>query len=100
MRLEWIETNWDQIGILVSDRCNLGCLIEVLSHSELAQESVFTGTNTVSLKIKLCVTMGTINYSDEFMGRQWDNKEVDFRGVLGACEWFTHHLTCLGTQKQ
>ena len=42
--------------------------------------------------------MGTINYSGEFMGRQWDNKEVDFRGVLGACEWFTHHLTCLGTQ--
>ena len=28
----------------------------------------------------------------------WDNSEVDFRGVLGACEWFTHHLTCMGTQ--
>ena len=34
--------------------------------------------------------MGTINYSGEFMGRQWDNREVDYRGVLGACECFTH----------
>ena len=42
--------------------------------------------------------MGTINYSGEFMGRQWDKKEVDYRGALGACEWFTHHLTCMGYQ--
>ena len=42
--------------------------------------------------------MGTINYSGELLCRLWDNKEVDFRGVLGACEWFTHHLTCMGNQ--
>jgi hypothetical protein len=42
--------------------------------------------------------MRTINYSGEFMGRQWDNTEVDYRGVLGTCEWFTHHLTCMGYQ--
>ena len=46
----------------------------------------------------ICVTMGTIYYSGELLCQLWDNSEVDFRGVLGACEWFTHHLTCMGTQ--
>ena len=83
---------------MCTGRCNLGCLLEVLSHSGLARESLFTGTNTVIIEIKLCVTVGTINCSGELLCRQWDNKEIDFRGVLGACEWFTHHLTCMGTQ--
>ena len=47
---------------------------------------------------KICVTMGTIYYSGALLCQLWDNSEVDFRGVLGACEWFTHHLTCMGTQ--
>ena len=42
--------------------------------------------------------MGTISYSGELLCRQWDNSEVDSRGVLGAFEWFAHHLTCMGTQ--
>jgi hypothetical protein len=62
-----------------------GLSLEVLSHSGLAQESVFTGTNTL-VRDKISVTMGTINYSDEFMCRLWDSRRVDFRGVLGACE--------------
>ena len=85
-------------GWCVTEGCNLGCLLEVLSHSGLSRESLFTGTNTVIIEIKLCVTVGTINYSGELLCRHWDNKEIDFRGVLGACEWFTHHLTCMGTQ--
>jgi len=42
--------------------------------------------------------MGTISYSGELLCRQWDNSEVDSRGVLGAFEWFAHLLTCMGTQ--
>ena len=88
----------NHFGQCETEECNLGCLLEVLSHSGLSRESLFTGTNTVIIEIILCVTVGTINYSGELLCRQWDNNEVDFRGVLGACEWFTHHLTCMGTQ--
>ena len=52
----------------------------------------------MNLEIKISVTMGTIYYIGALLCRLWDNNEVDFRGVLGACEWFTHHLTCMGTQ--
>ena len=42
--------------------------------------------------------MGTISYSGELLCRQWDNSEIDSRGVLGAFEWFAYLLTCMGTQ--
>ena len=72
--------------------------MEVLSHSGLSGESLFTGTNTVSLEINLSVTMGTINYSGELMCRLWDNERIDSRGVLGDCELLKHHLTGIGCQ--
>jgi hypothetical protein len=74
-----------------------GLSLEVLSHSGLAQESVFTGTNTL-VRDKISVTMGTINYSGVLLCRLWDNEMIDSRGLLGACEYLAHHLTCIQCQ--